>query len=76
VGCNQLIGRYENDGDVLTFAAAASTMMACPPPLDPQERNLRDVLSRTATIQLEGQGLSLLDGDGTIIASLTAVYLR
>jgi len=76
VGCNQLIGRYERDGDALTFAAVASTMMACPPPLDAQEQRLSDVLRRTAMVRLEGQGLSLLDSDGAMIAGLTAVYLR
>jgi uncharacterized lipoprotein YbaY/heat shock protein HslJ len=75
VGCNQIIGGYTQEGDALRFAAAASTMMACPPPLDAQERRLSDVLGRTAAIRLEGQGLSLLDGEGGVIASLTAVYL-
>ncbi len=76
VGCNQLIGRYDAQGDTLTFAGGASTMMACPPPLDALERQLRDILEQTAQVRLEGQTMALLDGAGAPIAGLTAVYLR
>ncbi len=76
VGCNQLIGGYTLTDDSLTFAAAASTRMACPPPLDTLERRLRDVLERTAKIRLEGQSLTVLDGAGATVASLSAIYLR
>lgn len=76
VGCNQIIGRYEVEGDDLTFGAAASTLMACPPPLDVNERRLRDVLSLTRKIRIEGQRLQLLDNDGMTLAELGAVYLR
>ena len=34
VGCNRMRGAYTIDGDALTFSPAASTMMACPAPLD------------------------------------------
>ncbi|TCM78373.1 META domain-containing protein [Rhodovulum steppense] len=76
VGCNQLIGRYERAGDRLTFAAGASTMMACPPPLDALERQLSEVLKATRRIRLEGERLDLLGDDGAVLAELRAVYLR
>jgi len=76
VGCNQIIGSYETDGGTLNFGAAASTMMACPPPLDRMERSLGEVLSQTRAVRMAGQGLELLAGDGTTLAQLQAVYLR
>jgi uncharacterized lipoprotein YbaY/heat shock protein HslJ/uncharacterized lipoprotein NlpE involved in copper resistance len=76
VGCNQMLGSYETDGERLRFGAAASTMMACPPPLDSMERSLSEVLSQTRAIRLAGQGLELLAEDGTTLAQLEAVYLR
>lgn len=76
VGCNQIIGRYDTQGDTLTFAGGASTMMACPQPLDALERQLRDILDQTAQVRLEGQTMALLDETGAPIAALTAVYFR
>lgn len=75
VGCNQIIGHHDSDGDLLTFGRAASTMMACPPPLDVSERALREVLAQTRAARIEGQTLALLDEAGTTLAMLTAVYL-
>lgn len=76
VGCNQIIGRHDTGGDALTLAAAASTMMACPAPLDVLEARLREVLAATRRFRLDGQRLLLLDADGRTIAELAAVYLR
>jgi copper homeostasis protein (lipoprotein) len=76
VGCNQILGAYELNGETLIFGAAASTMMACPPTLDRMERSLSEVLSRTRAVRLAGQGLELLAEDGTTLAQLAAVYLR
>lgn len=76
VGCNQLFGGYERDGDRFSFGPAASTMMACPPPLDAIERHLRAALSMTQRILIDGTGLHLLGEDGTVLAELEAVYLR
>jgi heat shock protein HslJ len=75
VGCNQLVGGYERDGDRLSFGAGASTMMACPPPLDAGERALRAVLETARSYRQTGQKLVLHDDDGQPIAELSAVYL-
>ena len=75
-GCNQIIGRYDLDGDALSFDGAASTMMACPTPLGALEGQLRDVLSATRRFRLAGQTLFLLDSEGRALAELGAVYLR
>ncbi len=76
VGCNQLFGRYEREGDLITFGDVASTRMACPPPLDAFERRLGDALRMTRQIILQENRLELLGGDGTVLAELKAVYLR
>ncbi len=75
IGCNQMIGGFESSGDTLRFRSGPSTMMACPPPLDAQERALAAALSETATFRLEGTTLTLLGGGGHELATLEAAYL-
>ncbi len=76
VGCNQLLGSYETAGETLRLKGAASTMMACPPPLAEYERLLAGALQATATWRINGQVLELLDGNGQTLALLQAVHLR
>ncbi|WP_405242181.1 META domain-containing protein [Lentisalinibacter salinarum] len=75
VGCNQLIGTWDVEGDRLTFTGGASTLMACPPPLDARETKLKSVLADTHTWRINGQVLELFDRTGTNIAVFEAVYL-
>lgn len=75
VGCNQLIGTWEAAGDRLTFTTGASTLMACPPPLDARETRLKNVLADTHTWRINGQVLEFFDRTGTSIAVFEAVYL-
>lgn len=76
VGCNQMIGSYAREEDRLTFGRVASTMMACPPPLDALERALSETLSDARGYRISGETLALHDTKGEVIAQLTAVYLR
>ena len=76
VGCNQMIGGYEVRGDELTFKAAASTMMACPPPLDHLESRLAQHRRETRRWRVTGQFLELADAAGKSVALFQAVYLR
>jgi heat shock protein HslJ len=76
VGCNQMFGGFTVSGDRLTFSQAASTMMACPPPLDDWERQLSLVLTETAGWRVDGQALELTDSDGGTLALFQAVHLR
>lgn len=76
VGCNRMLGGYQLSGASLRFGNAASTMMACPPPLDGLERKLSEVLSATAGWSIYGQFLELTDANGRPLALLRAVYLR
>jgi len=75
VGCNQLIGNYEVAGDRLTFTGGATTLMACPPPLDARESRLKTILADTHTWRINGQILEFFDRAGTSIATFEAVYL-
>jgi heat shock protein HslJ len=76
IGCNQMIGGIETSGSTLRFLSGPSTMMACPPPLDRQERALAAMLRDTASYRLDGTTLALLAADGRPLARLAAVYLR
>lgn len=75
VGCNQLVSGYEQRGESLTFGMAASTLMACGPPLDDWERRLGQVLSGTRRYRIKGATMELFDEAGDSIALLEAVYL-
>ncbi len=59
----------------LTLGAGAMTMMACPPPLDGWERQLVDVMGRTASMRIVGPTLVFQDAEGAVIARFEAVYL-
>jgi copper homeostasis protein (lipoprotein) len=75
VGCNMMRGGYETDGEALTFGPAASTMMACPEPLDGWERALAATLGTTARYGIDGDRLVLMDEAGATLATFRAVYL-
>lgn len=68
VGCNQLVGGFTRTGDKLSFGPVATTMMACPPPLDDWEQLLSKTLAATTSWRVNGQALELLDSTGMQIA--------
>ena len=73
-GCNTLIGGFERDGDTLSFGAAASTLMACPPGLAEFEAALGAALGAIAGFDSDGHVLRLRDGEGRVRARLEAVH--
>lgn len=75
VGCNQLFGGFERDGDKLSFKGPAATMMACPAPLDDWERMLAGALTAARGWRVNGEALELLDSSGMQIALFQAVDL-
>jgi copper homeostasis protein (lipoprotein) len=75
VGCNMMRGGYELDGKALTFGPAASTMMACPEPLDGWERALATVLAETRGQAVAADTLVLMGEAGKTLATFRAVYL-
>jgi uncharacterized lipoprotein YbaY/heat shock protein HslJ len=77
IGCNRMVGSYEaTEGGGLTFGRLASTMMACPPPLDARERALTEVLAETREYGIEGPALVLYDERRERLAVLQSVALR
>lgn len=74
VGCNRMRGTYDINGDRLSFSPVASTMMACPEPLDRFERHLGLALSEVSDFRILGETLILRDVDGAPRAIFTAVY--
>lgn len=76
VGCNTINGGYELAGNALSLAPGATTMMACPPPLDQTERRLIDALGEVATVSVTGPTAELSDGDGRQLLFMEAVALR
>jgi putative lipoprotein len=67
IGCNRMMGGYALDGAALAFSQVASTMMACPPPLDAQERFFAAALAAVTGWRVEGGTLELVAGDAPIM---------
>lgn len=74
-GCNRMMGEYERDGDRLRFGQVATTMMACPGEVMGLEREFLDALDAVASWQVEGETLTLVDGEGEARARFEAVHL-
>lgn len=75
LGCNRMGGGVSVDGPSLRFDGPMSTMMACPPPLDDQERRFAEMLGRTTAWRLEGTRLEFRD-DAGVLAVMEAAYMR
>jgi len=74
-GCNRLNGSYQTDKG-LRFGQLASTMMACPPPVDALARTFTQALSATADYRIRGKRMELLDADGKVRLRLEATFLK
>jgi uncharacterized lipoprotein YbaY/heat shock protein HslJ len=73
IGCNQMMGGYHLEGEALSFGeGAASTRMACPPPLQEWERRLAETIRETVSWRIDGDELVLIDAGGAILARLQA----
>ena len=68
-GCNRFGGRYETDGDRLSFSPVMSTRMACRPDLMKAEQVFLDMLSKVKGMTIDGDRLELLDGGGKVLAT-------
>lgn len=75
VGCNQVNGAFEVEGDRLELRPGPTTLMACPPPLDEMERTLIATIARVRGFKITGQTLELFDEAGETVAVMEAVYL-
>jgi copper homeostasis protein (lipoprotein) len=75
LGCNRFNGGYTTGSDTLEFSAGASTMMACPPPLNEYEGLFTATLDAASRYRINGETLIIEDQTGEVIALCTAVYL-
>lgn len=73
-GCNRLTGRYEVNGDRVSLARVASTMMACVDGMETEQAFLK-ALGRANRWRVTGQRLELFDAAGTPVARFEAVYM-
>jgi heat shock protein HslJ len=66
-GCNRLTGSYLLDGEQLTFAQMAGTMMACSQGME-LENAFHDALGKVARWRIDGKRLELFDAAGNLAA--------
>lgn len=66
-GCNGFGGKYNVEGDQITFSEIVSTLMACDAARMAQEAAVHQVLSDTATFNIEGSTLTLTNNDMVLI---------
>ena len=75
VGCNQLAGEFQVDGNDITFKIGPTTLMACPPPMDAHERALSTMMSQAKHWRVLGNTLELFDESGCSVVLFQAIYL-
>ena len=75
-GVNRLMGGYTLNGDALSFAEVASTMMAGPPEAMQQEQAIAAALARVRGFVISGDQLTLVDDAGHPVLRAVAVALR
>lgn len=68
-GCNGLLGKYELDGDRLTFPGMAATRLACKDGMETEHAFL-GALNRVKLWRITGRKLELMDEDGKVLAEL------
>ena len=66
-GCNGLGGSYKVEGNEVTFSEVVSTLMACDDARMAQEGAFHQVLTDTATFKIEGNTLTLVNGDIVLV---------
>ena len=66
-GCNGLGGNYKAEGDQVTFSDVVSTLMACDEARMAQEGAFHQVLTETATFNIEGNTLTITNNDYVLV---------
>lgn len=68
-GVNGFGGKYEVDGNKLTFNNLTQTLMAGPEPQMKQETEFMKILRPTPSFKIEGQKLTITGKEGTLVFS-------
>ena len=66
-GCNELGGDYQVEGDQIIFGEIVSTLIACPDLLMAQEDIMHQVLTDTASFNIEGNTLTITNNDMVLV---------
>ena len=66
-GCNELGGDYTVAGDQITFNEIVSTLKLCDTPLMEQEEAMQQVLTETATYQIDAITLTITNQDRVLV---------
>ncbi len=68
-GCNNYSTSYTVDGDSISFGGEiVSTMMLCDEPVNEQEREYFQALNEAASFDVNGEELTMLNGEGNTLA--------
>jgi heat shock protein HslJ len=72
-GCNSYGGNYQVDGNAITFAEVASTLMACADQsVMDQEQRFFLALQNAGTFEISGDELAIQSADGQSVLNFTA----
>ena len=66
-GCNELGGKFAVEGDQITFQEIVSTLILCDTPIMEQEEAMQQVLTETASYEIEGNTLTLTNNDRMLV---------
>ncbi|HSL30952.1 MAG TPA: META domain-containing protein [Anaerolineales bacterium] len=66
-GCNGYGGNYTVEGSQITFNEIISTLIFCEEPLGGQEAAVYQVLTETATYEIDGNTLTLTNNDRVLV---------
>jgi heat shock protein HslJ len=66
-GCNEFGGGFTVEGDQITFKEIVSTLKLCDEPLMGQEEAIQQVLTDTATYQIDGSTLTITNNDRVLV---------
>ena len=76
VGCNKITASFTQDEGNLSIGPAKATRMACFGAVAKAENDLLGLLARVTRYKIDGDSLVLLGSGGTVLAELSAVYLK
>lgn len=65
--CNNYFGSYSVDGDEITFGPIGTTLMACIPEYAAQETAYLAALEAANRYEVDGDSLTLFDGDTVLV---------
>ena len=72
-GCNSYSATFETEANTISIGLGITTLQACPESIMQQETAYLAALDSAATFEIEGDTLTLLNVDGTAVATFSAL---